>query len=371
MNIRELETPAILVDRPTLMHNLKRYQELCDANDKALWPMVKTHKSVELAKMQKEAGAGGFLCGTLDECEALCDAGLEPLMYAYPVADEVSCRRVVELAKRCKFCARLDDVDAAAALNAAAKEADVMVNYTIIVDCGFHRFGKKPEEIVALAEELKAFENLCLVGISTHPGHVYGDADPANMARYAADEVSALRAAAQALREAGFRVHVITSGSTPTFWGAAEEGVIDVFHPGNYVFQDCIQMANGTAQESDCALTVYATVISHPSPNLWICDAGAKCLGLDKGAHGNASVQGHGCIVGHPELSLDGLSEEVGKIHAHGETSLRVGDRIRIIPNHACSAANLTDWLILTEGDAVVGGIAVDARGNRTAKGVF
>jgi len=70
-------------------------------------------------------------------------------------------------------------------------------------------------------------------------------------------------------------------------------------------------------------------------------------------------------------LSLDGLSEEVGKIHAHGETSLRVGDRIRIIPNHACSAANLTDWLILTEGDAVVGGIAVDARGNRTAKGVF
>ena len=371
MNIRTLETPAILVDRPALMHNLERYQRACDAKGKALWPMVKTHKSVELAKMQKEAGAGGFLCGTLDECEAFCDADLTPLMYAYPVADEVSCRRVIELAKRCEFYVRLDGPEAAAALNEAAKAADLVIGYTLIVDCGFHRFGKKPEEIVALAEELKAFENLRFAGISTHPGHVYGEADPANMARYGADEVRELTAAKAALTAAGFEVEMVTSGSTPTFWDVVETGAVDVFHPGNYVFQDCIQMANGTAQESDCALTVYATVISHPSPDLWICDAGAKCLGLDKGAHGNADLQGHGLIVGHPELSLDGLSEEVGKIHAHGETSLRVGDRIRIIPNHACSAANLTDWLILTEGDSVVGGIAVDARGNRTAKGVF
>ena len=371
MKLRELETPAILVDRPTLMHNLKRYQEACDGRGKALWPMVKTHKSVELARLQKEVGAAGFLCGTLDECEILCDAGLTPLMYAYPAGDEVACRRIVEIAKRCRFYARLDDLNAAAALNAAAKAADVIIDYTIIVDCGFHRFGKKPEEIVAFAEAMKDFEQLRLAGISTHPGHVYGEADPANMPIYASDEVEALRTAASALREAGFKVHMITSGSTPTFWDAARENVIDVFHPGNYVFQDCIQMANGTAQESDCSLTVYATIISHPSPDLWICDAGAKCLGLDKGAHGNASVQGHGCIVGYPELSLDGLSEEVGKIHAHGETTLKVGDRIRIIPNHACSAANLTDVLILVEGDEVVGSMAVDARSNRTAKGMF
>ena len=370
MKLRELETPAILVDRPTLMHNLKRYQEACDGHGKALWPMVKTHKSVELARLQKELGAAGFLCGTLDECETLCDAGLTPLMYAYPVADEVSCRRVAALAKRCEFYARLDDVDAAAALNEAAKAADVTVSYTLIVDCGFHRFGKQPKDVAALAKKLKHFSNLALAGISTHPGHVYGEADPANMPRYGADELRELGAAAMALHSAGFPVGMISTGSTPTFWDAVGSEVVAVFHPGNYVFQDCIQMANGTAQESDCSLTVYATVISHPSPDLWICDAGAKCLGLDKGAHGNASVQGHGCIVGHPELSLDGLSEEVGKIHAHGETDLKVGDRIRIIPNHACSAANLTDWLILVEGGDVVGRMAVDARSNRTVKGM-
>lgn len=371
MKIRDLETPAILVDRSILMHNLKRYQETCGAHGKALWPMVKTHKSVALAKLQQEVGAAGFLCGTLDECEALCGAGIQPIMYAYPVADAVACRRAVELAKRCEFYARLDDLDAAAALNAAAEAAGVTVRYTLVVDCGFHRFGKQPQDVVALAEGLKQFASLRLAGISTHPGQVYGVAELAGVERCAEEEVNALKAAAAALREAGFEVGMVTSGSTPTFWSAVEEDGIDVFHPGNYVFQDCIQMSNGTAEASDCSLTVYATVISHPSPDLWICDAGAKCLGLDKGAHGNASVQGHGCIVGYPELSLDGLSEEVGKIHAHGETTLKVGERIRIIPNHACSAANLTDVLILVEGDEVVGSMAVDARSNRTAKGMF
>ena len=370
MKLKELETPAILVELSTLTHNLERYQKACDAKGKALWPMIKTHKSVELAELQKEVGAAGFLCGTLDECEKLCDAGLTPLMYAYPVADEVACRRVVELAKRCEFYVRLDDADAAAALNDAAEAAGVTIAYTLIVDCGFHRFGRKPEDVVELAEQLKVFPGLRLAGISTHPGHVYGEADPANVSRYGADELRELAAAKAALTAAGFEVGMVTSGSTPTFWDAVEGDAVDVFHPGNYVFQDAIQMANGTAQESDCALTVYATVISHPAPDLWICDAGAKCLGLDKGAHGNASVQGHGVIVGHPELSLDGLSEEVGKIHAHGETTLKVGERIRIIPNHACSAANLTDVLILTKGDDVVGSIAVDARSNHTAKGL-
>ena len=370
MKIRELETPAILVDRPALMQNLTRYQKACDEQGKALWPMIKTHKSVGMAQLQWQVGAAGFLCGTLDECEALCAAGLGPLMYAYPVADEISCRRVVELAKRAPFYARLDDLDAAAALNKAAKAENIVIPYTLIVDCGFHRFGKKPEAVAAFARAMQAFANLKLAGISTHPGHVYGEADPANMPRYGADELQALQTAAEELRNAGFEVDIISSGSTPTFWDVVKEETVGVFHPGNYVFQDCIQIANGTAKESDCALTVYATVISHPSPDLWICDAGAKCLGLDQGAHGNASLQGHGCIVGHPELSLDGLSEEVGKIHCHGETTLKVGERIRIIPNHACSAANLTDWLILTEGEDVVGGMAVDIRGNRSAKGL-
>ena len=177
--------------------------------------------------------------------------------------------------------------------------------------------------------------------------------------------------AAEGMRQVDLEPEIISSGSTPTFALSVDDPNINIYHPGNYVFNDCIQMSNGSAKEEDCALTVLATVISHPSPELYICDAGAKCLGLDQGAHGNASVQGHGYVVGHPELTVYSLSEEVGKLHVEGQTDLKVGDRIMIIPNHECSAANLTDYLIgIDEEGNVTGTIAVDIRGNKTLKGV-
>ena len=98
MKINEIYTPAILVDLDAMEHNLKKYGDAAKAYGKQIWPMLKTHKSLELAKAQVEAGATGFLCGTLDEAEALCDAGFDNLMYAYPVATDVSVQRVTSVA---------------------------------------------------------------------------------------------------------------------------------------------------------------------------------------------------------------------------------------------------------------------------------
>lgn len=369
MNIRNLQTPAILVREEAMLKNLKRYQHGCDETGKQLWPMVKTHKSTAIAKLQRELGARGFLCGTLDECEALAEDGLFPLMYAYPLADEVNCRRAAELARQGAFYARVDGPEGAAILNKVAEAAGVVISVTIIVDCGLHRFGLPPERVVGLARELDVMQNLRLVGLSTHPGHVYGEADPAKVPDYARQECAVLADAAHRLQEAGYALEHITAGSTPTFFGEAADPNITACHPGNYIFMDAIQMANGTAREEDCALRVYATVISHPREDLFLCDAGAKCLGLDQGAHGNASVQGHGQVVGHPELLVAGLSEEVGKLKVLGPTELKVGDRIQIIPNHSCSSANLTDWyVVVNEQGDVTGHIQVDIRGNRSKK---
>ena len=371
MRMDELQTPAILVRSDVLNRNLTRYQQACDEHRKQLWPMVKTHKSTAIADMQLALGASGFLCGTLDECEALCRHGVRQIMYAYPLAGQVSCRRAAALAKTCDFYARIDTLDSARQLDAAAQEMGVTIKYTIILDCGLHRFGMEADAILPFARDLQRFSHLAFQGISTHCGHVYAEADAQRIPLYAQQELEAIHTAVDALTGAGFVVSMVTSGATPTFFDTVADDIITHFHPGNYVFQDCIQMANRTATEDDCALVVCATVISHPRDVLLICDAGAKCLGLDQGAHGNSALHGHGYVIDHPELRVTSLSEEVGKISICGETDVRIGDRILIIPNHACSAANLTDWLILTEGDSVVGGIAVDARGNRTAKGVF
>ena len=371
MKIDELQTPAILIRSQALQHNLNRYQQACDRHHKQLWPMLKTHKSIAIADMQQALGASGFLCGTLDECEALCSHGVRQIMYAYPLAGKIACRRAATLAKSCEFYTRIDTLDSAAQLNAAAQELDVTIKYTIILDCGLHRFGMDASRILPFAQSMKRFTHLEFMGISTHCGHVYAEADAQRVPLYAQQEREAIHAAVDALKEGGFNVRMVTSGATPTFFGTVDDDVITHFHPGNYVFHDRIQMANHTAGEDDCALVVYATVISHPREGLLICDAGAKCLGLDQGAHGNSALQGHGHVIGHPELLVTSLSEEVGKITISGATDVKVGDRIMIIPNHACSSANLTDYYIAVDSaENIEQVIKVDMRSNATAKGI-
>jgi D-serine deaminase-like pyridoxal phosphate-dependent protein len=111
--------------------------------------------------------------------------------------------------------------------------------------------------------------------------------------------------------------------------------------------------------------------LSHPFADRYICDAGSKCLGLDQGAHGNTSIKGYGYVKGHPELTVSSLSEEVGKLHVEDSTNLKVGDKIEIIPNHACcSSANFTSYLIGCRGDNVEKLIKIDMRGNITTKNV-
>ena len=364
MKLEELRTPAILLDLDALQRNIEVYGAQAKRYGKELWPMVKTHKSLRIAQMQKDAGAKGFLCGTIDEMEALAEAGFDDLMYAYPAADPISTERLAKIAETKHVIARLDSVEAAKALNDAAARHSLVLDYSIIIDCGFHRFGVMPAMAAFLARKCQPLTNLRLVGISSHPGQVYGAQTREEVRKVSAIEKSAMEQALNALRQAGFRLKMVGSGSTPTFFDCASDGNISAFHPGNYVFNDVIQISSGTAKEEDCALQVMATVISNPRKGAFIIDAGAKCLGLDKGAHGNTAIVGHGRVIGHPELELTGLSEEVGQIEARGETDLKIGDRIRIIPNHSCSSANLTGWYAGFKGDEIEEFIAVDMRGN-------
>lgn len=371
MNKQLIQTPATLVDLDSLENNIRKYQEDANKHNKQLWPMLKTHKSTEITKMQITAGATGVLCGTLDEAEACAGLGIDKIMYAYPVASLENIHRVINLSKKCDFIIRLDDLDSAKIINEAAAKENVITSYTIIVDVGLHRFGVEPKKVVEYANKMKSFTNLKLRGISTHPGHVYSATNKDEVAKYVEDEKKYMKIAADLLKGAGFVLEYITSGSTPTFFGAVDDDNINIYHPGNYVFHDVNQMSIDTAKEDDCSLSVYATIISHPREGIFLCDAGSKCLGLDKGAHGNSSIVGYGIVKAHPELVLYSLSEEVGKIKVEGNTSLKVGDKIEIIPNHSCSSANLTDYLIATRNDEVVGLINVDIRGNSTRKNIF
>ena len=339
MKKHELATPAILPDLDALENNINSYQALCDKHGKEMWPMIKTHKSTALAKMQMDAGATGFLCGTIDECEMVYNLGAKHIMYAYPTANPVNIQRLLKMAKDADIIIRLDTVPAAQMLNTAAAEADVVVSYTIR-------------------------------GISTHPGQVYGCTDYEGVKEIGQLEIDTMKTAADNLAAAGFPCEIITSGSTPTFKYVVENGFTTVSHPGNYTFLDNIQMALGVAEEKDCALRILATVVSNPHEGFYLFDAGAKCMGLDQGAHGNSAITGFGYVVGHPELTIVGLSEEVAKVKADKgiPSNLKIGDKVEIIPNHSCSSANNTTWYTCVRGDEVVDALEVDYRGNNHKK---
>ena len=362
--IYERSTPAHLLDEEKLERNIQRMQDLCSKSQKHLWPMVKTHKSTRIALLQQKAGAEGFLTGTLDECEALVDAGIRNLMYAYPTVGAVNLDRVLRLCEKCSLILRLDGLENARAVSEAAQRTGHCLDYVIIIDSGLHRFGIPPTCAGEFAKQAAFLPGLRLRGIATHPGQVYGASSLEAVTQCAAEELASLELASRALTEAGYPPELCCTGSTPTASYEAHSAVVTHLHPGNYVFCDAMQMALGAASEKDCALSVMATIVSRPAEDRLVIDAGAKCLGLDKGAHGNSALQGYGRILGHPELLLASLSEEVGVIQISGTSPLSVGDRVRIIPNHACSAANLTAALITVRGDEVTGSIPVDFRGN-------
>ena len=159
MKKHELQTPAILLDLDKLEHNIQSWQALCNENGKELWPMIKTHKSTALAKMQLDAGATGFLCGTLDECEMVYQLGAKHIMYAYPTANPVNIRRLLPFAKDAELIIRLDTVRAAEILNSEAEKAGVIVSYTVIVDMDFHRFGMPADAVVDFVKTLSSLKN--------------------------------------------------------------------------------------------------------------------------------------------------------------------------------------------------------------------
>lgn len=363
VRISNLLTPSFLLDLDKLEQNIARMARISQENGQELWPMLKTHKSMAIAKMQQAAGALGFLTGTLDEAECLVEAGFTEIMLAYPVAAKENILRVIELARKAHIILSLDGVEAAAQVAETLSSTGQMLDYLIIVDSGLHRFGVIPEKILTLAESLGKYKQLVFKGIATHPGHVYGASGREDVNRIAQEEAKTMAKAKGILQSAGYQVEICATGSTPTVEQVAASHVMTALRPGNYVFYDALQVALGIVPEERCALTVLATIIAHPQPDLLIMDAGSKCFGLDKGAHGIALTSGFGIVKGHPEVVVEGLSEEVGKIRVQGQTELKVGDKIQVIPNHACSSANMTNYLIGYRDEVVEEFLYIDARG--------
>jgi D-serine deaminase-like pyridoxal phosphate-dependent protein len=324
-----------------------------------LRPHAKTHKIVEIGRMQVAAGAAGLSLAKASEAEVFAAAGFDDLFVAYPVVGADKGRRLLALADRVRLAAGVDSEDGARTLADVFRAAGRRLDVLLKVDVGFHRVGVSPERAAEAARRVADLPGLRLRGLFTFAGHAYLEESLEGVTRVALSEGSTLVETAQRIRDTGLDLEEVSVGSTPTARHAMAVVGVTECRPGNYVYNDASQVSLGTCALEDCALTVLATVVSVPAADRAVVDAGSKTLSSDPLRPRGA---GFGFVLGR-RSRVARLSEEHGVIEVAAGEAFRVGERVRILPNHACVVSNLHDRVLGIRGRVVQTELAVAARG--------
>ncbi len=370
----EVETPRVLIDRRRLTANIEAMQRLADSAGVRLRPHIKTHKSLEIGRLQRDAGAAGITASKVGEALVFIEDGFPSVTVAYPLPIRRKVERLLKAAHEHDTDLALM-IDSNVGLNVLQKAVDAArlpVGVYIKIDVGLHRCGlpENDPQILDLARAIRQTPGLVFRGLLSHAGHAYGAENREQVEAIAESERQTMLRVRQRLINAGCPVPEISVGSTPSVLAAARfEGITEI-RPGNYVFLDNTPLRLALAAPEDVALSVIATIVSM-NPNHLIIDCGSKVLSSDQGAHGSDTGQGFGTAYPwdrYPDpahaMTVEKLSEEHGFIRRRvKDPHMAIGDRIRVIPNHACPVANLTDhYLVLSDRDGVRRW-PVDARG--------
>lgn len=357
-HIDDLETPAVLIDLDVVERNVATMAARAREAGVRLRPHAKTHKVPFIGRLQLGAGAAGLSVAKTSEAEVFAEAGFSDLFIAYPVVGLGKARRLLALAEKVRLAVGVDSLEGAALLGSEFAAASLRLDVVLKIDSGLHRVGVEPGLAVDVGRRLADLPGIRLRGIFTHAGHGYLQPTPEGVAAIGRQEGATMVQVATELRAAGVDVEEVSVGSTPTARHAMVAGVTEC-RPGNYVYNDASQVALGTCRLEDCAMTVLATVVSVPARDRAVLDAGSKTLSTDplrpKG-------EGHGWVL-RTASRLSRLSEEHGVVAVAPGDSFRVGQRVRVLPNHACVVSNLHDRLAAVRGGRVEGELEVAARG--------
>ncbi|MCC3376994.1 alanine racemase [Cohnella sp. REN36] len=352
---KEMETPRLLIDEARMDRNIAAMAELARARGVRLRPHAKTHKLPSVALRQIEAGAKGITVAKVSEAELMAAHGVSDIFIAYPLVTEGKLARALELARRIRLIAGVDSLPGAERADRAASEAGRTLEVRLEIDIGFRRTGVPYAEAEALAVAIAGLPHLRLTGIYTFRGAQLNGRPTLDLAAAGAEEGALMVGLAERLRARGIPIADVSVGSTPTAaYAAAVPGVTEI-RPGTYVFQDRMQAAFGVCGPDDCAGSVLVTVVSRPAADLAIVDGGSKTFATDVQPDvPPLHLRGFGRIVGYDDARLVRMSEEHGMVELGPDAQaadIRVGDRLRIVPNHICSTVNLHNQVWMQRGD--------------------
>lgn len=364
---KQLETPCIVADMQQVVCNITKLQSIANIYNCSLRPHIKTHKSVEIAHMQIDAGACGITCAKVSEAEVMAKGGIEDIFIAYPLVGEHKLKRALFIYRKVKrLILAVDSIDCARELSQFAGKENVRFEVRIEVDTGAKRTGITTENLELYANEIKMLEGIQVTGIYTFKSLVYRNAPTIDNNLAGLEEGQLMADIAKKLNTLGFVIKDISAGSTPTGESCAKTGLVTEIRPVTYVFYDQMTYMEKACTFNEIAATVYATVVSIPDASYAVIDAGTKTFSCDVRLHeAPFYYKGFAYIPDREDLILDRMNEEHGIIRAtNKEIGLKVGDIIPLIPVHICTAVNLQNEIYLYSNEnESLRKIKVDARG--------
>jgi D-serine deaminase-like pyridoxal phosphate-dependent protein len=366
MQLTELETPALVLDRSKLDGNLERMSAHIRGLGGVLRPHVKTAKSIDVVRRALRDTPGGITVSTLKEAEYFLAHGIRDIVYAVGIAPAKFAHVFALLRSGASLKVIADSVAAVGQLAAAAAAANLRVPVLIELDVDGHRSGVSPESqlLLDLGRALSSSAGVTLAGVLTHAGDSYNCRGADALAQFAERERAGAVGAAQRLRAAGYEVPIVSVGSTPTGTFARNlSGVTDV-RVGVYMFQDLVMAGIGVCSVDDIALSVLVSVIGHQSERGWIItDGGWTALSRDRGTSTHLVDQGYGLVRDVGGRAFDDDLIVVSTNQEHGIVARRdagpidlqrfaVGTLLRVLPNHACATASEHACYHVVEGTA-------------------
>jgi D-serine deaminase-like pyridoxal phosphate-dependent protein len=358
MMLADLPTPCLVLDRNILERNLRAMAAALRRLNVPLRPHMKTAKCIDVARLAVEGQPGGITVSTLAEAEYFAAYGITDILYAVGITPQ-KLDQVAKLnASGANVIVITDDPEIARVISVQPGPPRTLIE----IDSGEERGGVSPNSDLLL--ELAARLGPNLAGVMTHAGHSYEGRGVSEIARIAEMERSTVTRAAWRLRDAGFRIDIVSAGSSPTARHAENLSGVTEVRAGVYMFGDLFQAEIETHGFDSIAVTVLTSVIGR-RPGRILVDAGGLALSKDRSTQAAPRDYGFGLaldIDGRPSYGnaiVRRAYQEHGLIEVDPNCpiDLPVGGKLRIAPNHTCMTAAAHDRYFVVEGDQKVAAV--------------
>src|SRR5262245_40190119 len=345
MSLDDIDTPALLIELNAYERNLDRMSNRFERSPARLRAHAKTHKCPIIAVQQIARGAVGICCQKVSEAEAMVDGGVHDVLVSNQVVGKSKLMRLAALAKRAKVAVCADDIQNVHELAEAAAAFGVSLPVLVEIDVGAARCGVPPgEPAVSLAKQISSHSSLHFAGLQAYHGaaqHIY-DADKR---RQTIERSSALtRQTVEGIRAAGFECNWVTGAGTGTFEFEISSGIYTEIQAGSYIFMDAdYRRVKGTSEQFEHSLFVLSTIMSRPTPERAVCDAGLKSHSVDSGLPQ---------VFQRADIEFVAASDEHGTLRLHNPAiAPKLGEKLWLIPGHCDPTVNLYEWFNACEAE--------------------